>query len=493
MSKKMKFLLIPLALLVALFVFTACGDDEPEVVDAPTEAETEAPTEAEVVDDVDPPSRDLGGREFVIAQWWGGYDTDDFEPQNAQQEAVLEWRRYIEERYNFRMREVNVGGWDAFSDGTVMASILAGDALGDIIHLNPVWFFGGQAQGLFADVSGWDFATTDAIPWNQAMIDTATFGDAQYGFTLGHFTAGGIHFNQRLFQEAGLDPELPYELVASGEWTWEKFMELAHTLTHDPDNVGYNTTFGLATFGQDILHRAVFSNGAEYVGRDADGNFFNATNTPEFMEALQFVYDLQHEGVMMPQPEDSEWNWFQEAFWDGHAAMRSAGHYVFQDNLNNMEDPWGFVPFPMGPRATTHYTFGYLNFSVIPHYFTEQEIDDLLFAYNLWVTVPEDFRGPDVWKSSAYTLQYNPRSVDESIALHTRDASRQSFPFQMAIPGIDIGPDLTWEVWSGDAPAQLVERIQARWDSHINVANGGEATYIPADDYDDDDDDDDDE
>lgn len=478
MNKKFKFLLIPLVLFMGLIVLAACGTDDPE---SPVEPDVgidvdlgeDDPIEDEVI-------RDLGGREFVIAQWWGGYDTDDFEPANAQAEAVLAWRRYIEQRYNFRMREVNVGGWDYFADGNIMASIVAGDASGDIIHLNPNWFFNGLAQGLFADVSAWDFTTTPSHSWNQSMIETATFDGAQYGFTLGHFTSGGVIFNQRLFQEAGLDPELPFELVASGEWTWDKFMELAHQLTRDPDNVGYNTTFGLATFGQDIINRAVFSNGAQYVGRNADGTFFNATNTPEFMEALQFVYDLQHSGVMMPQPEDTEWNWFQDAFWNGHVAMRTVAHYVFQDTLNNLEDPWGFVPFPMGPRVNEHLSFGYLNFSVIPHYFTEQEIDDLLFAYKLWTTTPEDFRGDDVWISSALTLQYNPRSVHESIALHTRDASRQAFPFQLAIPGIELGPDLAWDVWgSGYAPAQLVDRIQARWNSFINVANGGEATYVP--------------
>jgi len=475
MNKKFKFLLIPLVLFMGLIVLVACGDDPESPVDPPTADIDVDPAPPPIEDEV---IRDLGGREFVIAQWWGGYDTDYFEPVNAQQEAVLEWRRYIEQRYNFRMREVNIGGWDYFSQGYMFASMVAGNASGDIIHLNPTWFFSGLAQGLFADVSAWDFTTTPANGWNQQMIETATIDGAQYGFTLGHFTSGGIIFNQRLFQEAGLDPELPFDLVASGEWTWERFMEIAQQLTRDPNNVGYNTTFGLVTHNQDFLRRAIYSNGAQYIGRE-DGNFYNATNTPEFMEALQFVYELQHSGVMMPQPEDTEWNWFQYAFWDGHAAMRSVGHYVFQPTLENLEDDWGFVPFPMGPRVNEHLSFGYLNFSVIPAYFTEQEIDDLLFAYRLWTTTPEDFRGDDVWMSAALALQSNPRSVHESIALHTRVASRQIFPYRLVISGIDTGPDIDWEVWSGTAPAQLVEAIQARWNSHINVANGGEATYTP--------------
>lgn len=482
MNKKLRLLLLPLALFMGVFVLTACGDndDEPQATELPEEVEDST------IEEADLPERDLGGKEFVIAQFWGGYDTDDYEPQTAEQEALLEWRRYVEERYNFRMREVAVGGWGDFNDGLVTTSILAGDAVGDIIHLDPSWFFNGLQQGLFADVSNFDFTTTSANAWNQQMIDVATIEGNQYGFAVGHFTAGGIHFNQRLFEEAGLDPELPYELVANGEWTWDVFLDLAHQLTRDPDNDGYNTTFGLATHAGDILLRAIFSNGAQYVGRDENGQFYNATNTPEFLEALQFVDNLQHEGVMMPQPEDSEWNWFQEAFWDGHAAMRSAGHYVFADNIEHMEDPWGFVPFPKGPRVTDHYTFGFLNISVIPHYFTEEEIDDLLFAYELWTTTPEDFRDPDLWMSSELTMQSNPRSVYESIANYTRVPELQLFPFHLAIPGIEVGPDLDWHVWGDDAPAQLVERVQARWDSHINVANGGEATYVPADNDDDD-------
>ena len=477
MNKKFKFLLLPLALIVSLVFLAACQDDptdDPVPPTPPTEvsdSESDDPTEpTEAV-------RDLGGREFVIANWWADFDTDYYEPANAHRRAVLEWRQYIEQRYNFRMREVNTGGWAAFAYGDVTASILAGDAVGDIIHLNPAWFFELQPQGLFADVSNWDYTTTPANQWNQSMMEVSRIDGVQYGFTLGHFTGGGIVFNQRLFQEAGLDPHLPFDLVDRGEWTWDTFLEIAHELTRDPENVGYPTTFGLATFGQDFLNRAVFSNGAQYVGRDASGLYYNATNTPEFMEAVSFTYNLQHEGIMMPQPEDSDWNWFEAAFLDGHAAMQSVGHYRWGAIMENLEDPWGFVPFPMGPRANNHYTWGILNISIIPHYFTPEEIDDLMFAYTLWTTVPEDFRGDDVWTSDVRVNHYDERSIDY-IARYTRNAALQVFPFQYAIPGINMGPDITWHVW-GYEPAQLVERFQARWNSHINVANGGEATYIP--------------
>ena len=471
---KAKFFLPGLVLAFGI-ALTGCGgnNDAPaQTVETPTVTETPTQTPAETpAAEEDTPSRDLGGVELIIANWWGSYDTDTFVPDTAEQEAVLEARIAAEQRYNFRMREVNVGGWDDFQE-LVALSILADDPVGHIIMLEPQWFAALRPQGLFAPLNNHvNFNDRSAISWHGPSIELATSGGNQYGFAIGYIIGGGIYFNQRLFEEAGLDPELPFDLQLSGEWTWDRFLEIAHQLTRDTDNTGVADTWALASFSNDILTRAVASNNAAFVSLDAQGNFVNTTNTLEFLEALTFVNALEDEGVMMPQPEGSEWNWFNEAFWNANVAMRTGGHYMAGSHINeNLNDPWGFVSFPMGPNASNYVFMGNQNITVVPSSFSTQEVDDIMFAYQLWMTTPEDFRDPDAWMFANFPNHPNPRSVEESMALFMRNPDLGVPLLHGLVPGLQIG-DISWEMWHGNDPAAIVEAVQQSWNETIGQMN----------------------
>ena len=61
--------------------------------------------------------------------------------------------------------------------------------------------------------------------WNQQVKDIMTYKDGIYGMSTEMEPRAGIFYNKRMFEEAGIDPEEPYNLQASGEWTWAKFEE----------------------------------------------------------------------------------------------------------------------------------------------------------------------------------------------------------------------------------------------------------------------------
>ena len=470
---KQKFFIPGLMLAFAIALVGCGGNDTPaQDTTTPTPPPTNnqpAPTPEPEPEDT--PSRDLGGMEIIIGNWWGNYDTDTFEPTTAEQEAVLAQRRAAEERYNFRMREVNIGGHGEIQE-LVSTSILAGDPAAHIIMLEPQWFAAMRPQGLFAPLNNFvDFNAPTTINWNPSTIAAASVGNTHYGFSIGIETGGGIYFNQRLFEEAGLDPELPFNLVQQGNWNWDTFLDISHQLTRDTDNSGVADTWALATFSNDIIHRALASNDAAFVNVDADGNFYNATTTPEFLEALTFVNSLHDEGIMMPQPEGSEWNWFNEAFWNADVAMRTGGHYMAGSHINaNLNDPWGFVPFPMGPRLNEFRFMGNSNITVIPSAFTDEEIDNIMFAYQLWMAVPEGFDDPDAWTFANFANHYNPRSVEESMALYMRVPSLHRPMFNGFVPGLQIG-DISWQMWHGNDPSYIVERVQQSWNEIIGQMN----------------------
>jgi ABC-type glycerol-3-phosphate transport system substrate-binding protein len=192
-----------------------------------------------------------------------------------------------------------------------------------------------------------------------------------------------------------------------------------------------------------MLDAIVASNGANYVDKDRSGKFVNATNRPEFLEALQFALLLNNEGVLMPRPEDSNWDWYRPMFHDGKVAMMVSQQYVAQE-LRDMTDDWGFVLFPKGPRSKPYRYRSDENMMVIP---------------------------------STFNIYRDPRAADETLTM-IRNPAYGSMKYYVFIPGLERG-DIAWNVWfEGADSAQLVESVSQSWNALINEAMGNRASPV---------------
>jgi len=314
------------------------------------------------------------------------------------------------------------------------------------------WFGTMHAQGLLAPLKNEYFDPDSGINWNRSTIEASMRNGVPHAWAIGDVDGGGVYFNMRLLQEAGLEPELPFDLQAAGDWTWDAFMDVARATTRDLDGDGIPDTWGIATFGQEFLEQTLVSNGAKYVGLDpATGRFVNTTNTPEFLEALTWANNLGEENVTMPEPEGMGWDFFVSAFNNGMAAMRAAGGYVAGAQVNpNLNDPWGFVVFPKGPRASTYRFMGNMNFNAIPVNFNEQEVDNIMFALRKWVRPLPGFDDPLGWMPGEYTNHYSRRSVDETMKLYTRNPDLMEPAIHALVPGgMPHGEQFGWRIWQG--------------------------------------------
>ena len=89
---------------------------EPEVVEDDTqEVETDVVEEEEevspytvITDDAGNPI-DLGGMEIIIRNWWSPEEQP--EPTNDYEEARDEYREWIQETYNFTIKEAAISDW----------------------------------------------------------------------------------------------------------------------------------------------------------------------------------------------------------------------------------------------------------------------------------------------------------------------------------------------------------------------------------------------
>ena len=80
-------------------------------------------------------------------------------------------------------------------------------------------------------------------------------------------------------------------------------------------------------------------------------------------------------------------NYFESAFINGEVALQVHEDY-FAGSLANMEDDYGFVFFPKGPRAETYLYAPSDNIMVIPACYDADRAWKIAFAYNLFTNPP---------------------------------------------------------------------------------------------------------
>jgi len=412
----------------------------------------------------------LKGMEIVLGNWWRDYDPATFQPRNDIEERQLEYRRWILQEYGLKIHDKNIGGWGEIAQ-LATTSIMSGKPAATVFRLQADWALALYRQNLIYPVSDskiFDLKAVKPVEWNKHIAEAFTFNNKTYAFAFGSSgSSGAVFWNKRIFREAGLDPNLLYDLQKEGAWTWDKFLEISKQLTRDINNDGIIDIYAMpCDFSIDILDSLVSSNGAMFVDRDANGRLVNATNRPEFIEAIRFYMRLREEGVMKPKPEGIHWNWFVSEFLDGNVAMRMAPQHSISD-MRTMRDDWGMVLPPKGPRAKNYVVFTAENVMIIPSRgFTSEQVDAILWAVRAWETpIDED------WRIGNYPNFRDRRAVDETMTM-MRDQNLWQWRYHTLVPGFSTS-GIAWQLWYHEGePAQLVEAVSQSWNALIADANG---------------------
>jgi multiple sugar transport system substrate-binding protein len=152
-----------------------------------------------------------------------------------------------------------------------------------------------------------------------------------------------IHYNPRMFDEAGLDYPDP-------EWTWDDFLETAMALT---SGEGGDRVFGYAipyfNFG---LTPWWHTNGTATLTEDwLDSNL----DDPKMLESVQFLHSLVHEHGVSPAVEGTN---MTELFVSRRAAMSAAGRWPFTNYIANDFYDVDITPWPRKRAGTTVFGSG---------------------------------------------------------------------------------------------------------------------------------------
>ena len=233
---------------------------------------------------------DLKGMDVVIGNFFSDWDVNTFKPRTDSEERLLAQRKKLLQENGFTMKEKALTDWNGMMQLAAI-STMSGKPAAQVFVVQSNWAMGLLSQGLLAPLSNSktvNFKSTEPavkglppVPWNQTTIESLTFGGKIYGFSVGKnlINAQVIYYNKRLFREAGLDPNLPYDMQKDGTWTWANFMDICKKLTRDINNNGIVDTYAMTRdVSTEMLDAIVSSNGANYVDRDPKtGKFYNAS------------------------------------------------------------------------------------------------------------------------------------------------------------------------------------------------------------------------
>jgi len=285
---------------------------------------------------------DFGGRTVTFAMPHQYYSFDEGED--------LAHKQWVEEMFNVKIELKLIPAGEIVN--SMVAGVMAGDPPADAFWIPAAWVWGALQNGAAACLDGVaDGDYFDRLPPLRRATAKAITNYCGHTFALMGDRLNGdpnfIVWNKTYIEELGF-PSL-YELYENGEWTWEKFREIAIAATQDTDGDGKIDKWGLGWQGGNddlnVFHAMnfVFSNGGQ-VADFVDGRYVFMSDQPAMLETLELMRDLVERKVFHPQ----HYPW--QDFAAGNIAM---GIDLWYDP--NWDVDYGLMFPPKGPNGEEYF------------------------------------------------------------------------------------------------------------------------------------------
>ncbi|PLT45880.1 extracellular solute-binding protein [Paenibacillus sp. FSL W8-1187] len=284
---------------------------------------------------------DMGGRTIKIVSWWDMTIPED-NPDNIQKKKNLD---ELMKKHNFKVEYVAIDYGEY--QQKVVASLLAGEPIGDIVRLGKTYTIPTLVkQDLLWPV---DEYTKNSRAFNQKVTDEyMQYEGRGYGFTDNQANlVQGVFYNKTLMNQLGLKPLQDY--VNEDAWNWDAFIQVIKDSNKDTNNDGKLDTWGLAN--SNLMDHALYSNEAALTLGEKQN-----LDDPKTLESLNFISRLATEKLARPT-EGGDWTEPGQFFRQGNTLMYAGALWEIGGFKTDMADyELGFVPFPKGPSATSYHS-----------------------------------------------------------------------------------------------------------------------------------------
>ncbi len=193
------------------------------------------------------------------------------------------------------------------------------------------------ANGQLADID----AEVRALPYGKDFNEKlmANGQDASgkiYAVPAKSIYAVALHYNRKLFEQAGLDPDKP-------PTTWDEVRTDAKTI-HDKTGVAGYATMALDASGGWQLAAGANSRGGVIEKADSDGKYTATLDDPAVKAHLDWLKALRWDDDSLLPQADLGWGEINAAFGGGELAMYTSGSDVYNALVegNGVTADWGY-------------------------------------------------------------------------------------------------------------------------------------------------------
>ncbi len=421
--------------------------------------------------DADGNKIDLGGIEIVIRDWFSKEEREA-DPDNYTK-ARYEYWDWAMETYNFKIKESPVTSYDDCIQDLIDYTSTGGDDNYYIFHMRTDdAVFSAINNGMAYDVSKLDCLDFNDDKWVDAVTELYGKGDSVYGFrsyNMSNALGGrGVFFNKQVLKDAGVNPEDLYTWQKNGEWTWEKFKEVCAKVDADLDADGVTDRFAMVGPKAVWFTMSVYSNEANFIGKDDQGKFFNDLESNKTMTALNWAQEMWNQyDAHKAFPEDAEWNYWESVFTSGKAAFSAAELWRAESFHGALENDLGYVCYPKGPEAQNYANVCSDAAYFLPACYDEEKAWKIMFAFDLYTADTPEYEGERPWRTSFYQNFGDLESVDDTVNIlmeHARPA------YDTGVPGASPN-ELIDAISEENTPAQAAETVRDAWKVYIDEAN----------------------
>lgn len=305
----------------------------------------EKATEDIYADDL--PEQDFGNAEFRIAvqeaAWlYVIYDSQE-ESGDLLNDAVYQRNRKTEERFNVKITQSPAA--DTFKKN-VSAGIDAYELYLPVDR--DALTFG--AEGLIYKIAEIPDVDINKPYWSQSLNECLTIKNDLY-FAYGSFNLSVydythvLLFGKQMISDLGL--ESPYNLVRSGNWTLDKFGEMAKAAVKDLDGNGVmddGDMYGLVSIDKHVLPCFWIGAGVQSISKTSgDIPQFTLMGDEKFASVIDKIFAVTRDNN----------SWYPGRWADELTLRFIGGHTLFADStfkgvgdLRSIESDFGIIPYP---------------------------------------------------------------------------------------------------------------------------------------------------
>lgn len=230
----------------------------------------------------------------------------------------------------------------AFDDYfTKLQTRLAGGDAPDTFELNYENFVNYASKGALKELDSLIEEDSEFSPdqLNQQAYEAFQHDGKQYGM-VESFSNVVMFYNKDLFDEAGVD-------YPAADWTWDEELAAAEKLTDQ--KAGVWGTYAPFQFWE--FYKTIAQNGGAVLNEDKT----EATvNSPENIEALQWMADKVNKYEVTPSDEDMSGQSDSDLFLNGKVAMLRTGIWMM-DSFKEADFNWDIALEPGNTQKAHHF------------------------------------------------------------------------------------------------------------------------------------------